>query len=77
MLAHKQLYQRGFANSGLPADEHGTPISSCGRAKEHRQLFETVVTFEKVHAASSARNLAGLFDSIDTTSSHKNTQNQW
>ena len=62
MLVHKLLYQRGFSNPGLTADEHDTPIAGRSRAKKHRQLFETVITFEKFQAASSAKNLVDLFD---------------
>ena len=54
MLVHKLLHQRRFADASLPADEYSPPMAGCGRTKEYRQLLETVVTFEKVHTASSA-----------------------
>jgi hypothetical protein len=62
MLVHKLLHQRRFADASLPADEYSPPMAGCGRTKEYRQLLETVVTFEKVHTASSAKKRVDLFD---------------
>jgi len=44
----------GFADASLPTDQHCPPLSGRSHAQKLRQLPETVLTFEKVHRASSA-----------------------
>jgi hypothetical protein len=54
MLVHKPLHQRRFADPSLSTDQHSPPVTGSSCAQEFRQLIETVVSFEKVHRASSA-----------------------
>jgi hypothetical protein len=63
VLGHKLLHKGGFADPRLPSDQDDASLAGCGGVPELRQLFKTLITFQKraVHNVSSAHIRASVF----------------